>query len=128
VQPVVEIAEIHWGHIYQRMQKIPLYFMYDICWKPSTFWTGTPSHPSPWTHHIVKRILLMENNHFFCFIGYSHPCALLHRVQVDFFIENSFKERLQFFFIKNQRSSMSVFYFPIKITNVKIKFLVSIIK
>lgn len=37
-----------------------------------------------------------------------------YRVQVDFYVkENSFKERLQFYFIKNQRSSMSQIFFSL---------------
>ncbi|KAK9979667.1 hypothetical protein ABG768_013086 [Culter alburnus] len=39
------------------------------------------------------------------------------KVQVDFFSENSFKERLQFYFIKNQRSSLRVrvFYLSLEV-------------
>ncbi|XP_067309243.1 potassium channel subfamily T member 2 [Pseudorasbora parva] len=39
------------------------------------------------------------------------------KVQVDFFIKNSFKERLQFYCIKNQRSSfrVRVFYLSLKV-------------
>jgi len=63
----------------------------------------------------------MEKIHFFYFISHSHPCVLPHRVQVAISSKDSFKERLQFYFIKNQRSSMSgfLFYFPVSITNAK---------
>lgn len=38
----------------------------------------------------------------------------LCRVQVEFYMnENTFKERLKLFFIKNQRSSKSFFLFPL---------------
>lgn len=64
----------------------------------------------------------MENINLFCLISHSHPCVLPHRMQVDVSSKDSFKERLQFYFIKNQRSSMSVFYFPFTITNAKINY------
>lgn len=39
------------------------------------------------------------------FMHNSHSFALAHRVQVEYNSENTFKERLQLFFIKNRKSS-----------------------
>uniref|UniRef100_A0A8C9SUM7 Potassium sodium-activated channel subfamily T member 2b n=1 Tax=Scleropages formosus TaxID=113540 RepID=A0A8C9SUM7_SCLFO len=66
-------------------------------WSPCTLLSHTPFSP-------LKMLFL--------------PLSLMSRVQVEFYVnENTFKERLKLFFIKNQRSSLRVrlFNFSLKV-------------